>query len=558
MGKLTLKSIIFISLFANFHVNAQRTCLLHEHNPKEVEELNTLLANSNRAESRSNTYKIPVVFHIIHKGEEIGRGANISESAIFEQLEAMNNDFNAQNPEIGLVPDQFKNVVGETNFEFFLAYTNPQGEFQKGILRHEFPEIEDMDYIDNVIKQNTFWDSKKYLNVWIVDYPESSLLGYAFLPTRSVLGKFKDGVVVQRSRLGNNSVSRGRTVVHELGHYFGLLHPWGMSESCDNDDNVEDTPNCESPTYGCPQADVLSCGNTKMVNNFMDYVDDKCMYFFTEGQTAKMTQIAVELRDALLSHGEAIYPILEGCNSLDQPVVERFEGSLPSWDFTNWAESEVIGGTLSLAENTTAGLKESYIFMDCIEFAKGTKYNFSFDASTFIDDELEYKIELGFSALNNESDFFTNGLSFQEIGTVHPIYDSYSYEVEFEDDIALVPILKVTQPNSGGEVLLREVHYSKESDASGKVDTSMVTNTDNIEEESIYKIYPNPVSNKLFIDVDNNNAAIDVEIYDLTGRRLFKENLQTPSLETSNFPTGVYILKISDEKRIFTTKFIKT
>ncbi|MFK7783284.1 T9SS type A sorting domain-containing protein [Psychroserpens sp.] len=78
----------------------------------------------------------------------------------------------------------------------------------------------------------------------------------------------------------------GRTTTHELGHFFSLDHPWGPgAPSCAADDGFTDTPNTGQETYGCPPAgSQMSCGNAVLHMNYMDYVNDACMYMFTPQQ----------------------------------------------------------------------------------------------------------------------------------------------------------------------------------------------------------------------------------------------------------------------------------
>ena len=78
----------------------------------------------------------------------------------------------------------------------------------------------------------------------------------------------------------------GRTVTHEVGHFFNLDHTF--TDSCSTDDGIDDTPNISTENYDCPPAgsvDACVDGEKALTMDFMDYVDDACMYMFTEGQT---------------------------------------------------------------------------------------------------------------------------------------------------------------------------------------------------------------------------------------------------------------------------------
>lgn len=62
----------------------------------------------------------------------------------------------------------------------------------------------------------------------------------------------------------------GYTAVHEVGHWFGLLHPW--QGGCHGGDLVADTPPSAGPLFGC-QIGSQTCGRGKPdpIHNFMSY-----------------------------------------------------------------------------------------------------------------------------------------------------------------------------------------------------------------------------------------------------------------------------------------------
>ncbi|WP_353169993.1 zinc-dependent metalloprotease [Flavobacterium sp.] len=86
----------------------------------------------------------------------------------------------------------------------------------------------------------------------------------------------------------------GRTLTHELGHFFNLYHTF---QSCTNTncatqgDRVCDTPPLGTPTYSCPSdGTVAGCDGftAALTMNYMDYTNDACMYMFTAGQANRM------------------------------------------------------------------------------------------------------------------------------------------------------------------------------------------------------------------------------------------------------------------------------
>ena len=94
---------------------------------------------------------------------------------------------------------------------------------------------------------------------------------------------------------GSGSYSKGRTAVHEIGHWLNLKHLWGANE-CGSDE-VADTPPQRTYNQGCPSFPKInkSCGDGDLVGemfmNFMDFTDDACMLMFTSGQVSRMRNL---------------------------------------------------------------------------------------------------------------------------------------------------------------------------------------------------------------------------------------------------------------------------
>jgi len=77
-------------------------------------------------------------------------------------------------------------------------------------------------------------------------------------------------------------------LVHEVGHYFGLLHTFdgGCCNSYTRGDLIMDT-NAESTAfYYCGPR--TTCGTPDPTTNYMNYSEDLCMYEFTSEQEQKL------------------------------------------------------------------------------------------------------------------------------------------------------------------------------------------------------------------------------------------------------------------------------
>ncbi|MEM1325530.1 MAG: M43 family zinc metalloprotease [Bacteroidota bacterium] len=308
-------------------------------------------------ESSNTVYTIPIVMHVIHDGDVVGTGDNLSQALLDAQLEQLNNDFRRIMGTTG-----FGNGV-DTRIEFCAATIDPDGNTmpEPGINRIDRNDEgwtsppygnegflclnPSFGYVDGTIKPQSIWDPEEYCNVWILDLV-CGVLGYAQFPEAPTLagigtgngGANSDGVVVLPSSVGSSDVpnpaggvfGEGRTLTHELGHWLGLRHIWGDG-GCNVDDFCADTPNAGSSTSGCP-ANKDSCPDpgVDQIENYMDYSNDACMNIFTENQRERMeivmgggTASGSPRREILLSsnvcgNGSGVAPAVLNLN--DNPI----------------------------------------------------------------------------------------------------------------------------------------------------------------------------------------------------------------------------------------------
>ncbi|MCB0735533.1 MAG: T9SS type A sorting domain-containing protein [Bacteroidetes bacterium] len=263
----------------------------------DLEQLTNLAQNPDASKlfKKKAVVTIPVVFHVIHNyGPE-----NISKAQILEQMEILNKDFRRRNSDTSKTRSIFKDRAVDCEVEFKLATKDPDGNCTDGITR----TVSALTYGgDEDVKDLIRWDYKTYLNIWVVERIDltidgATLAGYTYRPPST--NEKIDGILVDHSFVGSsgtsNTLTAGRVLTHEIGHWLGLLHPFtdGCGSNCQTTgDYVCDTPPVAANNVGCPST-VNSCSNDSPDEpdnheNYMDYTNGSCQNMFTAGQNTLM------------------------------------------------------------------------------------------------------------------------------------------------------------------------------------------------------------------------------------------------------------------------------
>lgn len=286
---------------------------------------------------------IPIVFHIVYNTA----AQNVTDFCIAQTLIALNQDFRKQNADFSTVtPSVFQPLGADCEIQFCMASVDPTGAPTTGITRtstsvtafdNTGPNPDAIKFTSQGGKN--IWDRDKYVNLWVCNLG-SGLLGYATFPGAPAA---QDGVVchyrylVQTGGCGQTPFEKGRTTVHELGHWFGLYHIWGDA-TCGND-LVADTPTQQNASGGCPVFPTVTCSNGPNGNmhmNYMDYTNDACMVMFSAGQKTRMQAILNGTRSSLLTSAATkcataaldaginsiVSPAGQACNTTFTPIVK--------------------------------------------------------------------------------------------------------------------------------------------------------------------------------------------------------------------------------------------
>lgn len=266
-------------LKADFEKHQQKLAELDQ------EAYKTGYQNGSNKSASAGTYTIPIVFHILHTG-----GAeNISDAQVIDAVNILTRDFNKTNADTAGVVVPFKNLIGNTQFDFVLATKDPNGNCTNGIMRYNDVNT---DWSGNFSDYAYSWPPTRYLNIYVVRSMGGGAAGYTYLPGSGVPAAM-DAIVILNSyvgSIGTGNLYTSRALTHEVGHWFDLPHVWGFNNqpgvAC-GDDGITDTPISKGYT-SCNLNNAAQCtpGVIENVQNYMEYA--YCPRMFTVGQATRM------------------------------------------------------------------------------------------------------------------------------------------------------------------------------------------------------------------------------------------------------------------------------
>lgn len=318
MKKINLLLIAFLICSNMFGQSTEEPCYFDKYqrqNKTSVNKAETIIRDgiikSKLYKAMSTSVKvIPVVVHVIH----VGGTENISDAQVQSQIDVLNEDFRKMTGTNG-----DGNGV-DTEIQFCLAKKTPDGKCTNGIVRIQSTLSNHQTYQRSMLKQLSYWDNTRYLNMYVVKSinGSSGILGYSSFPGGP---PDEDGIVVRHNyfgRIGTAASSIGRTTTHEIGHWFGLYHTFNGGcgvDTCADGDYVCDTPPAANPNFGCPT--INSCSNdfpdvNDQIQNYLDYSDDNCKDMFTMGQKTRMHATLNTIRTLIWSDTNLVFT---GCDS---------------------------------------------------------------------------------------------------------------------------------------------------------------------------------------------------------------------------------------------------
>ncbi len=268
--------LLIISFLSLVDISAQESCAFDWYNEMiisdsqlsgsrgSLENLYATSSDDNNLKSSEGDISLPVVFHIIHNnGTE-----NISDSDIFRSFDFMNEAFSN-------IGSYYSDTGYNTKISFCMAQRDTLGEFFNGIVRHESSFTDMSNGVSHdMISSLAYYNPLEYINIRIMKevcgQNCEEVAGYAVnaFPAYS----YKNCIVIEYEALSSGSWDAS-SLVHEMGHFLGLLHPF--YDGCKNDnclvdgDGVCDTPPDSRSTITHCQVLVNSCSTDEddLTNN---------------------------------------------------------------------------------------------------------------------------------------------------------------------------------------------------------------------------------------------------------------------------------------------------
>ncbi|CAM3778613.1 zinc metalloprotease [Nocardioides zeicaulis] len=225
---------------------------------------------------------IPTYFHVVLPAAEANNGTAAEDrlrSLVNAQVDVLNNSYAGGSLTSGSAATPFQYSLKGVDFSYNDAWY--------GVVPGS---------VEKEMKAATRVGGKSTLNVWTANIGDG-LLGWATFPTKRLSSD--DGVVILDESMPGGTAGKyafGDTLTHEVGHWLALYHTF--QGGCKGQgDQVADTPAEAQAQFDCPTgADTCTAPGADPIHNFMDYTQDSCMYQFTAGQVARMSDAWTQYR----------------------------------------------------------------------------------------------------------------------------------------------------------------------------------------------------------------------------------------------------------------------
>lgn len=351
-----MRHAILFAAFLGLGLRALPQCAAIAHGPAPALHLAPRTDRGGAAQ-----FVIPTLVHV-HYPDGV---TLLSPERIQQLIDQANLDLRGLNSDVDQVCSLFASEVGDLSVELRLAHIDQNGQCTSGIDYDHYSVQPDIAGYE----QNT----ARYLNIHVLLLTNSfSVIPYNGMPA----GTSGDAV-----SLSLYDALHTRTLAHEVGHWLGLHHTFGDTNTSGvdcGDDGVDDTPITRGSVVGTCDTTLSTCtpGVIENVDNFMDY--STCAKMFTQGQAAVVQAImtspdyprqqfwdpanleatGVYQVNACPMHAEFDHRSSVGCGAMQVTFTPLCTGQIPDqvyWSLPGGApaSSEEVAPTIAYATSGT-------------------------------------------------------------------------------------------------------------------------------------------------------------------------------------------------------------
>lgn len=275
--------ILFFSYTTSIPLQQKKKCKI-DISVNNVNNVNNVKSKIDISENRIErieridyfTLLFDVKFVVFHNNDE----GKVSKDNLVEQVDVLNKAFSGFYTDSN--SDSMINSMIDSKFRFRLdtiEYINNKAYYNN------------CDSIDSSLMGKYTRKTDSRINV-IVCYSDF-YLGWAYYPWYFEEKSRYNTVFIHKNTIPDGDLefyNKGMTLVHEIGHFFGLYHTFASNGICDNGDQVFDTPAEKTPSFECnKKRDTCpDIPGKDPVTNFMDYSPDDCVTEFSLGQINRM------------------------------------------------------------------------------------------------------------------------------------------------------------------------------------------------------------------------------------------------------------------------------
>ena len=555
-----------------------------EDNEKRIKS--KILANKTSKKLSTTQYTIPVVVHVIHLGEAVGTGTNISDAQIQSAIDNLNDSYSGSG-----------SYITNMNIDFALAKRDGDCNPSTGIIRVDGSSTSDyategLTYNgsssnnEEIIKNLSKYPNDEFYNIWIVSEINnngagSGVQGFAYF---SGAPSSVDGAVILYNAFGydptevlgyelKSYTNSNATVIHEFGHALNLYHTF-RGDDADDDDVADQCPvNTDSSNDGDACADTDphrrddgNCGSTgetcagtgtdlaDIVTNFMSYSSEDCQVKFSDNQRDRGRSALETTRWSLINSSGGLVPAsTPTATLLSTPITTNISNSFSmgvyglSIDTTNYISGNAVND---------GGYRDN----SCSSFNLNSSTMYNITATTGSLNSEDVKVYIDY---NNDGDFIDSGEEiFSNTNAVETHSGNFTVPAISSNVIANTALwVRVVSDFANNTISGPDYspQYGQVEDFSVTISNTLSVDNNTLSNESL-KIFPNPNNGKFTLDYSGTLSLERLSVYSIIGKEVASLPLQdftnNKKIDLSDIKAGVYFVTIKSRELKVTKKVI--